>query len=317
MSICLVTGGAGFIGSHVVEALVRDGHRVRVLDDLSSGCEGNLAAVAPQIELYVGRITDTIAVKPAMNGVDKVFHLAAVSSVPLSMAQPEQTLRVNAIGTTTVMREAADAGVTRFVNISSAAIYGNSPRLPKSENMQPAPFSPYALSKRFTEEAGHMFGRAYGLPVVSLRYFNVYGPRQRPDSAYAAVVPKFVAAMSNGCRPVIFGTGLQVRDFVFVEDVVRATLTAAEAPRATGKVINIAGGAVYNLLDLVSAINAELGTSLKPIFQPEREGDIMRSSASVAAAERWLGFRAQYSLEEGIAETVRYSQPEFALASGF
>ncbi|MDR3154847.1 MAG: SDR family NAD(P)-dependent oxidoreductase [Deltaproteobacteria bacterium] len=297
-TVALVTGGAGFIGSHLAEALVRKGARVRVLDDLSSGAERNLSAVADRLELIRGDVRDPAAVRDAARDASVVFHLAGLASVPLSQEDPGLCLDVNGTGTLNVFSAAADAGVPRLVYASTSAVYGDLPA-PHDEAMLPSPNTPYAAVKLLGEHFGLFFAER-GLKVVSLRFFNVYGPRQTPDGPDSGVVPLFVEAARRGERPVIYGDGSQTRDFVHVRDVVRAALLAAASPAASGT-YNVATGRPVSIAELARLLR-ELrpGAFPEPSFAPPRPGDPARSWASVKRAASGLGFRARLSLREGL-----------------
>jgi UDP-glucose 4-epimerase len=300
----LITGGAGFIGSHLVDRLVREGARVRVLDDFSTGSEENLAASRAQIELLKGDLCDAELVARAVAGADVVFHQAAIASVPRSVAEPVLTNRVNLAGTLGLLVAARAAGVRRFVFAGSCAVYGNGEQLPKSEEMAPAPESPYALQKLAAESYCRLFAKLHGFEAVALRYFNVYGPRQNPESEYAAVLPRFVAACLAGRAPTIYGDGEQTRDFVFVGDVVEANLLAAESAKAVGEVVNVAGGRRISMNELLRAIQDVAGTKLAARYEPARAGDVRHSLASLARAEALLGYRPHASLLDGLAVTI-------------
>jgi nucleoside-diphosphate-sugar epimerase len=300
----LVTGGAGFIGSHLCDALVDRGAKVRVLDNLSTGKRENLARSRDRVELIEGDIRDLAACRRACEGVAIVFHQAALGSVPRSMADPATSIAINVAGTANVLAAARDAAVSRVVYASSSSVFGDSERLPKREGEEGRPLSPYALSKRMNEELGDVFSRAFGLAAVGLRYFNVYGPRQDPSGPYAAVVPRFFDACARGEAPTIFGDGSQSRDFTFVEDAVRANLLAAGAPvERCGRAYNVGSGRAATVVDLARAIAALMGVTSQPRFEPARAGDVMRSLASTADAEEALGFRAAVMLEEGLRRT--------------
>jgi nucleoside-diphosphate-sugar epimerase len=303
MQIALITGGAGFIGSHLVRFLLTHG-RVRVLDDLSTGTLENLHEVRDQIDFVHGSVTDPALVQEAMRGVQYVFHLGALASVPLSMEQPVQTFEVNTLGTQFLLEAARQAGVERFVFASSAAVYGNSPRLPKRETMRPAPISPYAWTKLYSEQLCTDYYHVYDLPTVSLRFFNVYGARQNPNSHYAAVVPRWITAALTGNRPIVYGDGKQLRDFVYIGDLVNALWLAALQPNAVGRVFNIASGEQHTLLELLEAIEQAIGKPLNPLFDEPRAGDIRRSFADTSAARQWLRFQPKTSLREGIRLTL-------------
>jgi UDP-glucose 4-epimerase len=302
MSLCLVTGGAGFIGSHLVEALLARGDSVRVLDDFSTGNPANLASVRKRIELIEGDVGNLEAVRESMRDVEVVFHQAALPSVPRSVADPLSTHHACANGTLNVLMAAREAEVRRVVYAASSSAYGNSVRLPKKETDPTSPLSPYAVAKLAGEHYCQAFTQVYGLETVRLRYFNVYGPRQSPDSPYAAVIPLFLRAMLAGRRPHIHGDGLQSRDFTFVADAVQANLLAAEAlaSAVTGKVYNVACGRRTTLLEVVGRINELLGTVIEPTHGPARVGDVRHSQADISAAENDLGYRPQVAVEEGV-----------------
>ena len=304
MAQYLVTGGAGFIGSHIVEALVRRGQRVRVLDNLSTGRRENLANVIGSVELVVGDVGCLDQVRPAMSGVDYVLHEAALVSVPQSMADPQSTHEVNVTGTLNVLIAAREAAVGRVVLASSCAVYGDNDSLPLKETCTPRPLSPYAASKLIGETYCQTFFAAYGLPTVCLRYFNVFGARQNPNGDYAAVIPRFVGRMKTGQPPVIYGDGEQTRDFVYVADVVRANLAACKGPRAVGQVLNVASGQRIPLLQLVDTLNAALGTQLAPEFKPERKGDIRHSGGDGGRMAELLGLGVATSLAEGLKQVA-------------
>jgi UDP-glucose 4-epimerase len=306
--VYLVTGGAGFIGSHIVERLLRDGHRARVLDDLSSGKESNLESCRSEVELIKGDIRDAQLVNQAMKGVDIVFHEAALGSVPRSVADPVTTHEVNMTGTLNVLLAARDAGVKRVVYASSSSVYGETPELPKREQMTPQPLSPYALSKLVGEHYASVFKLVYGFEVVSLRYFNIFGPRQDPESQYAAVIPRFVTALLQGKSPVVYGDGLQSRDFTYVDNVVDANLLASEASGVAGQAFNVACGGRYTLLDLLARLKEILGSDIDPIHEAARAGDVKDSQASIEAAERALGYKVSVGFEEGLGKTAAWYQ---------
>lgn len=300
----LVTGGAGFIGSHIAERLVGEGHAVRVLDNFSSGREANLESFRSGVELVRGDIRDVQLVNEATKGVEVVFHEAALGSVPRSVADPVTTHEVNITGTLNVFLAARDAGVKRVVYASSSSVYGEAPVLPKRENMTPQPLSPYALSKLAGEHYASVFKHVYGFEIVSLRYFNIFGPRQDPESEYAAVIPRFITALLEGNAPVVYGDGLQSRDFTYVDNVVNANLLAAEAEGVAGQAFNVACGGRYSLLDLLAKIKGVLGSDIEPIHEAARAGDVRDSQASIEAAEQALGYRVSVGFEEGLRKTV-------------
>lgn len=309
VSVHLVTGGAGFIGSHLVEALLADGQTVRVLDDLSTGKMNNLEPFFDKVDFRKASILDLEAVCSAMDGVDYVLHQAALSSVPRSVRDPLPTHRVNAEGTLNVLLAARDAGVRRVVFASSSSLYGNPPAVYKVETLPTMPLSPYAVSKLAAEEYCQVFTRVYGLETVSLRYFNVFGPRQDPESEYAAVVPRFAAALVRGQRPTIYGDGEQSRDFTYVSNVVAANLAALHAEAAAGEVINVAGGEKTTINSLAAALGELAGKNLEPIYEPTRPGDVAHSLADISKARRVLGYEPKVNVQEGLARSVAwYSQ---------
>jgi nucleoside-diphosphate-sugar epimerase len=300
----LVTGGAGFIGSHLAERLVRDGHHVRVLDDFSSGKESNLESFRSEIDVVRGDIREAAIVKEAMRGVDIVFHEAALGSVPRSVADPLTTHEVNMTGTLNVLLAARDAGVKRVVYASSSSVYGETPVLPKKEDMTPQPLSPYALSKLVGEHYASVFKHVYSFEVVALRYFNIFGPRQDPESQYAAVIPRFITALLEGKPPVVYGDGLQSRDFTYVDNVVEANLLASEAGNAAGKAFNVACGGRYTLLELLALLKEILGSEIEPIHEAARAGDVRDSQAAIEAAQQALGYHVSVDFDEGLRRTA-------------
>jgi nucleoside-diphosphate-sugar epimerase len=303
----LVTGGAGFIGSNLVRSLVASGDRTRVLDDLSTGSIENLRDCDGLVELAEGDIRDPEAVRTAMSGVEVVFHLAALPSVARSVARPVTVNRVNVEGTLNVLVAARDLGVRRVVYASSSSVYGDTPTLPKHEDMPVVPLSPYAVSKLAGEAYCRAFSSVYGLETVSLRFFNVFGPWQDPDSEYAAVIPRFVTRMVSGRSPEVFGDGSQSRDFTFVANAIQACVLAAEAgEEAVGETMNVACGDRITVSQLVDAINEVLGTRIPPTLGPPRPGDVRHSLASIDRAERLIGYRPLVNVREGLAQTVRW-----------
>ncbi len=301
----LVTGGGGFIGSHVVDALVDAGHDVRVLDDFYTGVREN---VHPGAELYEGSVADDGLVRRAVAGCETVFHQAAHKAVLRSVEQPLPTDLANTHGTLTLLQAAVDAGVRRVVYASSSSVYGGAAELPTREDHPTLPRSPYAVTKLAGEHYCRVYTELFGLETVSLRYFNVYGPRQRPDAAYAAVIPRFIAALLRGERPHVDGDGRQSRDFTYVSDVVTANLAAAAGPaeRCAGRVYNVAGGVETDLLDILAALGGVLGVGPEPEFGPARQGDVRRSRGDASAAANDLGFRCAVSIDEGLARTVAW-----------
>lgn len=301
----LVTGGAGFIGSTLVRALLERGDSVRVLDNFSTGKRENLVPVSSKIELIKGDIRDQESVKKAVKGIDYVFHLAAFISVPLSMEEPLTCLNTNVEGTLNILSAAKEAGVKRVVLSSSAAVYGDNTQIPLTENAALTSLSPYAASKQVNETYANLYTRALELDAVALRYFNVYGPRQSPASAYAAAVPIFIDRLQAGKAPLIYGDGGQSRDFIFVEDVARANILAAKAENAPGRVFNICTGEETSIIKLVDTLRKIIPNSPEPDFAPERPGDIYRSLGDGTLAAEVLKFKPQISLKEGLEKTVR------------
>ncbi|MDH4196943.1 MAG: SDR family oxidoreductase [Candidatus Aminicenantes bacterium] len=306
MSLYLVTGGAGFIGSHLVDELLRRGRRVRVLDNFLTGKRENLAAVARDVEVLEGDLRDPEACRRAAAGAEVVLHQAALPSVPRSVADPRLANDINVSGTLNILLAARDAGARRFVFASSSAVYGDSPELPKREGHEGRPLSPYAVSKFVGEKYAQVFHVLYGLSTVSLRYFNVFGPRQDPASQYAAVVPLFVTRLLRGEPPAVFGDGEQSRDFTYVADVVSANLLAAETTRATGEVLNVACGEGITVNRLAAEIASLLGSRVTPVHGPERPGDIKHSLADISKAGEALWFVPRTTLREGLEKTVAW-----------
>ncbi len=302
----LITGGAGFIGSHIATALAERGDAVRVLDNLDTGRRENLAHLAGKVELIEGDVTDPRAVADAVKGVEVIFHQAALASVPRSVAAPLDTNAVCVTGTVNVLDAARKAGVRRVVYAGSSSAYGNDPTPSKSEAIVPAPISPYAAAKLAAEGYCRAFTETYGLETVTIRYFNVFGPRQDPDSEYSAVIPIFVSLMLKGKRPTVYGDGLQSRDFTYVSDIVQGNLLAADANGVAGKVINVATGVQFTLLDLVASINRVLGTKIEPIFAEARPGDVRESLADISLARQLLGFKPLVSFDEGLERSIEY-----------
>ncbi|HET6845324.1 MAG TPA: NAD-dependent epimerase/dehydratase family protein [Anaerolineales bacterium] len=306
----LVTGGAGFIGSHLVSALCAAGEHVRVLDDFSSGTRSNLEAASKgagsPVEVIEADLRDEVRLQDAVNGIDVVFHEAAFVSVPASMQDPRACFDVNCGGTVNLLEAARTRGVSRVVLASSAAVYGDSHHLPLAEEEAPGPLSPYAASKLVDEVYAELYTQTLGLEVCALRYFNVYGPRQRPDTQYAAAVPIFIRRLLSGQAPTIFGDGQQTRDLVFVGDVVRANMVAAHHAQAPGQVLNVCTGTKTRVLDLVETLSRLLPGAPEPVFAPNRPGDIYDSVGSPVKMRETLGFSAQTSLLEGLKATVQW-----------
>jgi nucleoside-diphosphate-sugar epimerase len=303
MSTYLVTGGAGFIGSHLSAALVSRGHTVRVVDNLVTGFKHNLQEGVAFAE---GDMADPAAAALAVQGVDYVLHQAAIPSVPRSVKNPRESHRANVDGMLNILLAARDAGVKRVVFAGSSSVYGDQPTLPKREDMPTKPMTPYALQKMVGEQYGQMFTRLYGLEVVTTRYFNVFGPRQDPGSPYSGVISLFIKALLEGSRPVIYGDGGQTRDFTFVTNVVDGVLRAAETPGVGGEVFNVATGGRVSLNELLAALKTIIGSDVEPIYQEARKGDVRDSQADIAKAERLLGYRPVATFEEGLRQTVAW-----------
>jgi UDP-glucose 4-epimerase len=306
MRTFLVTGGAGFIGSNIAEALVARGDRVRVLDNLSTGHRSNLNGFSDQIEFIEGDVADARAAAKAVEGVDCVFHEAALASVPLSVERPLDSHAACATGTVTLLDAARRAGVRRVVYAASSAAYGDRPTSSKRETDLPAPLSPYAAGKLAGELYCQAFWSTFGLETVALRYFNVFGPRQDPNSQYSAVIPLWITAVLAGRQLTIYGDGLQSRDFSFVANVVHANLLAADAPGVAGRTINVADGRSINLLTLIDAINRLLGKNVKPTFAPSRPGDVRESQADITLARTLLAYEPQVDFESGLRRSIDY-----------
>jgi len=307
----LVTGGAGFIGSNIVDELLRRGHSVVVLDDLSTGNEENLAGVRSQIDLRVGTIIDLATVQSACVGVDYVIHLAARTSVPKSVKDPLETNRVNIDGTLNVLVAARDAKVRRFVYAASSSAYGETPTLPKIESMQPEPISPYGVTKFVGELYAQVFGRVYGLENASVRYFNVFGPRQDPTSQYSGVLSRFMLAILKGEPLVIYGDGEQSRDFTYIDNVVDETLRACEAAGASGKVFNGGTGARITLNEVAKLLEKIAGKKIQTQYDPPRAGDIRDSQADISLARKILAYEPSVLFEEGLQRTWEWYKGAF------
>lgn len=299
----LVTGGAGFIGSHIAEALVRRGDRVRVFDNLSTGKRANLAA---GVEFVEGDLVDPAAVAKAVVGVDCIFHEAALASVPRSVEMPLDTHAACVTGTVNLLDAARRSGVRRVVYAASSSAYGDQPTSSKRETDLPAPISPYGAAKLAAEIYCQSFAETYGLQTVCLRYFNVFGPRQDPDSPYSAVIPLFITALLAGRRPTVYGDGGQSRDFTYVANVVQGNLLAADAPNVAGQVINVANGRSTSLLQLLEVLNRLLGTSVQPVHEPARIGDVRESLADITKARKLLNYEPEIGFEEGLRRSIDY-----------
>ena len=299
----VVTGGAGFIGSHIVEELLRRGEKIVVLDDFSSGKEENLSSARGPLEIANGSICDLARVQDVCRGADVVIHLAARTSVPRSVADPIETNRVNIDGTLNVLVAARDAKAKRVVFAASSSAYGETPTLPKIESMRPEPISPYGVTKFVGEIYGQVFGRCYGLENVSLRYFNVFGPRQDPGSPYSGVLSRFITALLDSQAATIFGDGEQSRDFTYVANVVDATLRAAEAPGVSGLVFNVGTGVRFTLNQTLELLGKISGRPARAKYDPPRSGDILHSQADIALAREKLGYKPSVDFEEGLRRT--------------
>lgn len=306
MSIYLVTGGAGFIGSHISAALVQRGDQVRILDNFSTGRASNLDAFRDAVEVIEGDVCDESLVARAVQGVDCVFHQAALASVPRSVEAPMDTNRACVTGTVNLLDQCRLAGVRRLVYAASSSCYGDQPFASKRESDYPSPLSPYAAAKLAGELYCKAFGHTYDLETVCIRYFNVFGPRQDPDSPYSAVIPLFITALLNGEAPVVYGDGHQSRDFTFVQNVVHGNLLAAEVEAAAGKTFNVATGNSFSLLTLLQALNEFLGTNIQPQHLPPRVGDVRDSLADISHARRVLGYEPQVEFHDGLQRSIEY-----------
>lgn len=302
--LVLITGGSGFIGSHIATRLVEEGKRVRVFDNFATSTPANLDHIRDDVQLIEGDLRDDAAVRAAVQGVDLIYHQGALASVPRSIADPKSSFDVNVTGTLNLLVAARDAGVRRLVFASSSSVYGDTQVSPKHERLTPAPLSPYAISKLTGEQLCTVFNSLYDLETVVLRYFNVFGPRQDPESPYAAVIPKFLAAMHRGEQPTIFGDGEQSRGFTYVEDVVRGNLLAGEVPAAAGKVMNVASDTSVSVNSLLQSICALLDRTVEADYQPPRPGDIKDSLADITLARETLGWQPAVPMAEGLRRTV-------------
>jgi len=311
----LVTGGGGFIGSHLAARLVADGHDVRVLDNFATGRRSNIEAIGGDVELVEGDIQSYERAHNAVRGCEIVFHQAALPSVPRSIQDPLASNATNVIGTLNILLAARDEGVRRVVYASSSSVYGANPTLPKQEDMATLPISPYATAKLAAEGYCRSFGIGYGLQTVALRYFNVFGARQDPTSQYAAVIPNFIAALLDNRPVTIFGDGEQSRDFTHVDNVVQANLLAVDAPDVSGRVFNIAYGVKVTLNELVTELQELIGTEVETIHAPRRAGDVPHSLASLERARAELGYEPQVDLREGLTRTIEYYREQRAAAA--
>lgn len=302
----LVTGGAGFIGSHIVDALVERGDNVRVLDNLCTGNLDNLPDASKGVKFIEGDLTDRDAVEEAVAGVDLIYHEAALASVPLSVERPLDTHAACVTGTVNLLDAARLAGVRRLVYAGSSSAYGDQPNSAKRETDLPGPISPYGAAKLAAELYVQAFSETYDLETVVVRYFNVFGPRQDPDSAYSAVIPLFVTAMLAGRQPIVYGDGLQSRDFTYVQNIVHGNLLAGDAEGVSGRVFNIANGRSSSLLELLASLNRLLETDIQPIHEPARVGDVRESMADITQARNGLGYEPQVGFDEGLERSVEY-----------
>lgn len=312
MATFLVTGGAGFIGSSLVRALFNDGQTVRVLDDLATGFQTNLDGLGPELQFIQASILDERALQAAMEGVDYCLHLAALGSVPRSINNPLATNAVNVEGSIRLFLAARDAGVKRVVASSSSSIYGNHTNLPTNEDQALAPISPYAVSKMAAERYAEVFSTLYDIDIVRLRYFNVFGPRQNPNSEYSAVIPKFIKALMNGDRPIIHGDGLQSRDFTFVDNVVQANIRACQPEHPIAGAYNVALGGSVSVLTIAETLCDLLDAPRDFEFVESRTGDVPRSQASIATAQETFGYAPEISLDEGLRRTAQWYQSNLA-----
>jgi UDP-glucose 4-epimerase len=307
----LVTGGAGFIGSHIAEALLEQGESVRIFDNLATGRKSNLAALKGRAQLIAGDLRDLDSVRSAMQGVEVVFHQGALASVPRSIVDPISSLETNINGTQNVLLAARDGGVRRVVYASSSSVYGNTPTLPKREDLPTNPMSPYALQKLTGELLCGIFTRIYMLETVALRYFNVFGPRQDPTSEYAAVIPRFLTALIEKRRPIVFGDGEQTRDFTYIANVVQANLLAATTPQAVGRAMNIGCGEQISLNSVLRIAGELLGVTVDAEYRDSRSGDVRDSLADISLARGLLGYKPAIGFREGLANTLEALREEY------
>jgi nucleoside-diphosphate-sugar epimerase len=314
MASYLVTGGAGFIGSHLAEELVRRGHRVRVVDSLITGKRRNVAHIK-DVEFLEGDLADSGIARRAVDGVEYVLHQAAIPSVPRSVDDPLTSNQANITASLNILVAARDAGVKRLVYAGSSAVYGDTPTLPKREDMPTRPLSPYALQKLVAEQYGQMFTSLYGFETVTTRYFNVFGPRQDPGSPYSGVISLFSTALLEGRQPIIYGDGEQTRDFTYVANVVDGVLRACEAPKAAGEVMNVATGGRISLNELLRVMNKICGTKAEPIYKEPRAGDVRDSQADISKARTLLGYEPIVGFEEGLRHTLDWCRTESAEAA--
>lgn len=312
MAKYLVTGGCGFIGSNIVEHLIKRGDSVRVIDDLSTGSKKNLIGFNKDVELIEASLLDSSAINRAVRDIDYVLHQAALPSVQRSVEDPISSTQVNVLGTVELLHACVKAGVKRVVYAASSSAYGDQPAPVKTEDLLPRPKSPYAVAKLSAEYYLQAFSECYGLETAALRYFNVFGPRQDPSSEYSAVIPLFISKVLKGESPTIFGDGLQTRDFTYVENNVRANVAASLAPGLKSEVMNIACGTSYSLLDLLAAINAVLGTKVEPKFAPPRAGDVKHSLADISRAREAIGYEVSVKFEEGLRRTIDWYRQALA-----
>ncbi len=308
----LITGGAGFIGSHLTEGLLKEGFSVRILDNLSTGKKENIASFQDKIEFLEGDIRDFETCMKATEEIDIIFHLAALGSVPRSIENPQETISVNIFGTTNIFFASIKRGIKKIIYASSSSVYGDSDELPKKEGREGKPLSPYAYSKKSNEEIAALFNKIYGVDFIGLRYFNVYGPKQDPNGPYAAVIPRFFKAYLNNIPPEIYGDGNQTRDFTYVEDAVLANLLAYKSDKKSwNKVYNISGGRQTRILDLAEEIGKLFNSKLNPVFKPKRKGDVLHSLADLILSEEYLKYKPLIDLKTGLERSKKYYESLF------